>query len=242
MRYIIKVSYDGLNYCGWQSQNNKKTIQDVLEKAFFDVIGENVKLFASGRTDAEVSAICQVVHFDAENLKKDALGHINAILPPDIRVNSIEKAPFDFNARFDAKQKTYRYSFYTGRVSNPYYDRFASHVKYNLNLGTMQTAIKALNGAHNFKSFCALHSTVTDYNRTIYNCSLNYANGLYVFEITGNGFLYNMVRIIVGTLIDIGRGFIKMPMEEIISKQDRNFAGKTAEAKGLVLVNVEYEK
>lgn len=238
----MKVSYDGTNYCGWQTQNNKPTIQETIEKAMCLITGQDIKLFASGRTDAGVSAICQVAHFDAENLKKDIAGHLNAVLPNDIRVISIEKTADNFNARFDAKKKTYRYYFYTGRVNNPYYDKFASHIKYSLNIGTMQSAVKCLNGAHNFKSFCAMHSSVNDYNRIIYNATLNENNGLIVFEVTGNGFLYNMVRIIVGTLIDIGRGKITSSMEDVINACDRECAGKTAEAKGLVLVNVEYGK
>lgn len=238
----MKIAYDGTNYCGWQTQNNKETIQETIEKAMFLVTNQNINLFASGRTDAEVSAICQVAHFDAEKLKSDVVGHLNAVLPNDIRIISIEQTDEKFNARYDAKKKTYRYYFYTGRVNNPYYDKYASFVKYNLNLSTMQTAVKWLNGEHNFKSFCAMHSSVKDYDRTIYNASINCDNGLYVFEVTGNGFLYNMVRIIVGTLIDIGRGKITMPMSEIIAGKNRNLAGKTAEAKGLVLVNVDYGK
>lgn len=242
MRYLMKVGYDGTNYCGWQKQDNKPTIQGILEDKIKQITGEEICLFASGRTDAMVSAISQVVHFDAESLKKDFVGHLNAVLPADIRVQSVVETDPSFNARYDAKRKTYRYYFYTSKVENPYYDRFASHIKYNLNLSTMQNAIKSLNGEHNFKCFCAMHSSVKDYVRTIYNATINCNNGLYVVEVTGNGFLYNMVRIIVGTLIDIGRGKLTKSMDEIILSQNRENAGKTAEAKGLVLVNVEYGK
>ncbi len=238
----MKIAYDGSRYCGWQVQDNKITIQGVLENAIFSVTGERISLFASGRTDASVSAICQIAHFDCDSLKSDFVGHLNTVLPEDIRVLSVEKVGDDFNARYDAKRKTYRYYFYTGRVNNPYYDRFASHIKHTLDLGTMQTALKWLNGEHNFKCFCASHSSVKDYVRKVYKATLKCDNGLYTFEITGNGFLYNMVRIIVGTLIDIGRGKITDDIRTIIASQDRNRAGKTAEAKGLVLVNVEYSK
>ena len=238
----MKIAYDGSRYCGWQVQDNKITIQGVLENAIFSVTGERISLFASGRTDASVSAICQIAHFDCDSLKSDFVGHLNAVLPEDIRVLSVEKVGDDFNARYDAKRKTYRYYFYTGRVNNPYYDRFASHIKHPLDLGTMQTALKWLNGEHNFKCFCASHSSVKDYVRKVYNATLKCDNGLYTFEITGNGFLYNMVRIIVGTIVDIGRGKITDDMRMIIASQDRNRAGKTAEAKGLVLVSVEYSK
>lgn len=239
MRYLITIAYDGTNYNGWQIQPNKITVQGVIESAIECVLGEKTPIFASGRTDAMVSAVGQVAHFDAQNLKNDFLGHVNALLP-DIRITDLKRVDDNFNARFDAKRKTYRYYFYTGKVNNPYLDKFASHVKYSLNLGTMQTAIKCLNGAHNFKSFCAMHSSVKDYDRVIYNAQLKQDGNLFVFEITGNGFLYNMVRIIVGTLIDIGRGKITASMSDIISARDRNMAGKTAEAKGLVLQSVDY--
>lgn len=236
----MKIAYDGTNYCGWQVQPNKITIQGTIETAMEQILGEKTTIFASGRTDAGVSAVEQVAHFDSEKLKPDFLGHLNAILPNDIRVTSIEKTTDNFNARYDAKRKTYRYYFYTGRVNNPYLDRVASHIKFNLDLSTMQSAIKWLNGEHNFKSFCAMHSSANDYERIVYNCSIKKDNNLYVFEITGNGFLYNMVRIIVGTLIDIGRGKITTPMKDIIASCDRSKAGKTAEAKGLVLQQVVY--
>jgi len=205
------------------------------------ILGQPIDIVASGRTDTDVSAICQVAHFDAENvIPKGLAGHINSMLSSGIRVLSIDLAKDTFHARYNAKVKTYKYYFYTGKINNPYYDTYAQHVKYILDFGAMQNAIKSLHGEHNFNSFCSVDTDVKNRVRTIYNAQLSKNGELYEFSITGNGFLYNMVRIIVGTLIDIGRGKITMQMSEIIRKEERKFAGVTVPAKGLVLYNVEY--
>ena len=241
MRYMMKISYNGKGYCGWQKQINKKTIQGVLEEAMKKVLNCDIEVVASGRTDSDVSAICQVAHFDIDNvIPKGLVGHINSLLPDDIRVLDIELAKDSFHARFNAKLKTYKYYFYTGKVNNPYYDTFAHHTKYQLNYSTMQKAIKALIGEHNFTSFCSVDTDVKSKVRVIKKAELKKTGDLYEFSITGNGFLYNMVRIIVGTIIDIGRGKISMSIDDIIKKEERKFAGVTVPAKGLVLFNVEY--
>lgn len=237
----MKIAYNGKGYCGWQKQVNKKTIQGELEQVMTSILGQSVDIVASGRTDTDVSAICQVAHFDTEGvIPKGLAGHINSMLTNGIRVLSIDLAKDTFHARFNAKLKTYKYYFYVGKVNNPYYDNFAQHIKYSLNDGAMQNAIKALIGEHNFNSFCSVDTDVKSRVRTIYNASLIKNGDLYEFSITGNGFLYNMVRIIVGTIVDIGRGKITMKMSDIIKKEERKFAGVTVPAKGLVLYNVEY--
>ena len=241
MRYMMKISYNGKNYCGWQKQTNKKTIEGVIEDAMTSILGCEIDVVASGRTDSEVSAICQVAHFDVESvIPRGLVGHINSILPNDIRVNSIDLAKESFHARYNAKLKTYKYYFYVGNAKNAYYDIFAHYVKYVLNDSAMQNALKWLIGEHNFTSFCSADTDVKDKVRTIKKATLTRNGDLYEFSITGNGFLYNMVRIIVGTLIDIGRGKIVDSMSDIIKSCDRSKAGVTAPAKGLVLFNVEY--
>lgn len=237
----MKISYNGKGYCGWQKQINKKTIQGEIESIMKRVLNEEVELVASGRTDSDVSAICQVAHFDTTNvIPKGLAGHINSLLPDNIRILDIELAKESFHARYNAKLKTYKYYFYTGKFNNPYYDTFAHHAKYNLNISAMQNAVKCLKGEHNFTSFCSVDTDVKNKIRTIKDAKLTKNGDLYEFTITGNGFLYNMVRIIVGTLIDIGRGKITMSIDEIIRKELRKFAGVTVPAKGLVLFNVEY--
>lgn len=237
----MKISYSGKNYCGWQKQHNKKTVEGVIEEVMTSILGCNIDIVGSGRTDSDVGAICQVAHFDIDKvIPKGLMGHINSLLPNDIRVNSIELAKDTFHARYNAKLKTYKYYFYIGNAKNAYYDLYAQHVKYQLNDSAMQKAIKRLVGEHNFTSFCSADSDVKDKVRTIKSATLTRNNDLYEFTITGNGFLYNMVRIIVGTLVDIGRGKITLSMDEIIKKCDRKYAGVTMPAKGLVLFNVEY--
>lgn len=241
MRYMMKISYNGKNYCGWQKQDNKKTIEGVIEDVMSSILSEQIDIVGSGRTDSDVSAICQIAHFDYSNvIPKGLMWHINSLLPADIRVNAIELAKENFHARYNAKQKTYKYYFYTGKEKNAYYENFAYHVKYILNYSTMQTALKSLIGEHNFTSFCSVDSDVKDKVRTIKNVELKKTGDLFEFSITGNGFLYNMVRIIVGTIVDIGRGKIDKTMDEIIRIQNRSAAGVTMPAKGLVLYNVEY--
>ena len=237
----MKIGYNGRGYCGWQKQVNKKTIQGVLEDTMKKILNMDVEVVGSGRTDTDVSAICQVAHFDVDRvIPRGLAGHINSLLPNDIRVLDIELAKDSFHARFNAKLKTYKYYFYTGKVNNPYYDMFAHHVKYQLDYSTMQKSIKCLIGEHDFTSFCSVDTDVKSKVRTIKNVELVKNGELYELSITGNGFLYNMVRIIVGTLIDIGRRKITMGIDEIINKKERRFAGVTAPAKGLVLYNVEY--
>ena len=241
MRYMMKISYNGKNYCGWQKQNNKKTIEGVIEETMMSILGCEIDIVASGRTDSDVSAICQVAHFDVGGvIPRGFMGHINSVLPNDIRINSIELAKESFHARFNAKMKTYKYYFYVGVANNAYYDLYAQHVKYQLDDSAMQKAIKSLNGEHDFTSFCNVDTDVKDKIRKIKNISLKRTGDMYEFSITGNGFLYNMVRIIVGTLVDIGRGKITLSVEEILNKHDRKYAGVTMPAKGLVLFNVEY--
>jgi tRNA pseudouridine38-40 synthase len=237
----MKISYNGKGYCGWQKQINKKTIQGTIELALKNILNQDVEIFASGRTDTDVSAICQMAHFDVDGvIPKGLVGHLNSILPDSIRINDISLAKDGFHARYNAKLKTYRYYFYVGKFANSYYENFAYHVKYQLDDSAMQKSIKCLIGEHNFTSFCSVDTDVQNKVRTIKSAKLIKDKDLYVFEITGEGFLYNMVRIIVGTLVDIGRGKIKDDIKDIILKENRTFAGVTMPAKGLVLYNVEY--
>ncbi len=241
--YKIVVQYNGANYSGWQIQENKSTIQGCLQQAIFNVTGSNVEVIGSGRTDAGVSAVGQVANFVLDvQMEAGKLGRaINAHLPADIAVQSVEIVEDSFNARFSAKNKTYHYYFYVSGSRKPLYDNFALQVK-KANVQDMQSACEYIVGTHDFKSFVARNSGKNNFTRTVYSAKIEQvADCLYRLVISGNGFLYNMVRIVMGTLILIGEGKRKpSAMADIILAKDRTKAGKTVEPVGLVLSSVEY--
>ena len=241
--YKIVVQYNGTNYSGWQIQQNKTTIQGCLKQAIFNVTAQEVEVIGSGRTDAGVSAVAQVANFTLNTyFEPDKLGRaINAHLPADIAVQSVEVVSDEFNSRFNAKSKTYHYYFYVSNNRKPVYDGFALQVK-QANVADMQNACEHILGTHNFRSFVARNSGKTNFERTVFIAKIEQVEGcLYRLVITGNGFLYNMVRIIMGTLILVGEGKRKPgAMADIILAKDRTKAGKTVEPVGLVLYKVEY--
>lgn len=244
MKYKIKFSYDGTNYSGYQKQPDKSTIQETLENALTTVLREQIEIVASGRTDAGVSAIEQVAHMivETEINAQRTIGYVNTLLPEDIRINEIERVEEDFHARYSAKIKTYEYWFYIGKEKTPVFERMATHIGYDVDVEKMILATKYFIGEHDFGAFCASNTEVVNKVRTIYDLNIvNLGGKLYKMEITGNGFLYNMVRIIMGTLISVGIG--KTPVEQvekIINSKDRALAGKTMPSKGLYLKKVCY--
>lgn len=238
----MEISYDGQNYCGWQRQKKGDSIQGTIENAMQNILGVDINLFASGRTDAGVSAVCQTAHFDTGvEVPKNFAGHLNSVLPDDIRILSIQRVSDDFHARYDVTRKTYVYRFYTSKESIPYYDRIATQIKSSVDMGVFKQNMSQLIGTHDFSSFCATNTSVVDKTRTIYDVTLNGDGTMYEFCITGSGFLYNMVRIIVGTLIDIASGKIDGSILDIVKAHDRTRAGKTLSGKGLALKKVEYK-
>ena len=240
MRYKLVFSYDGAPYEGYQIQKDKLTVAKVLNEAISKVLKVEINVTASGRTDSGVSAIAQVGHFDYDgDLPRNFVGHVNHELPSTIKICCVEAKP-DFHARYDAKSKTYSYKFYVSDVANAYYDKFAYHV-YNCDVKKMEDATKYLIGTHDFSSFCATGTAVKDKVRTITSATIIGDGNLYTFKITGNGFLYNMVRIIVGTLVQIGTTDLPaMHMRYIINTRDRKNAGPTLPASPLVLESVDY--
>ena len=241
MRYLLKICYDGKAYSGWQKQKNAKTVEGAIESAMSLILGISVDIYASGRTDAGVSALCQCAHFDCDQkLSSSFVGHINSILPDDIRVLSIETVNNDFHARYNVKEKTYIYRFYQSKIALPVYDNNYTQIKTPINVDKFRDNMKQLIGTFDFSAFCASDTQVVDKVRTIYSAQLIEDGSSYVFKITGNGFLYNMVRIIAGTLIDIASGKISMSIEDIIRSKDRRLAGKTLSSKGLMLFEVKY--
>lgn len=243
MRNIkLTIQYNGKNYCGWQKQNNSLGVQGTIEQAIKEITSEDIKITGSGRTDAGVHALGQVANFNTESsipIEKIPSA-LNSKLPKDISIINAEEMPLDFHSRYCAKGKTYRYMIYNNSYRTPIYNNISYFVKYDLDLEKMQKEAKSLIGTYDFKGFMSSGSSVKDTVRTIYDIQIIKQEDLIVIEVQGNGFLYNMVRIIVGTLVDIGRGRINSDMSSIIESKSRSMAGHTAPAQGLFLKKVDY--
>lgn len=244
MRNIkLKIAYDGTGYYGWQTQPNRATIQETVEGAIGTVMKQKINLTVSGRTDSGVHALGQVANFIADtNIPQDKIKiALNANLPLDIRIIESKDVPMGFNSRFDAHDKTYMYQIYNDRVLNPFYGRYSCFVPSRLNIERMEEALECIVGTHDFKGFMAAGSDAKTTVRTVYEANLINEKPIIKLYITGSGFLYNMVRIIAGTLIDIGKGIKSSGcMEEAINKSDRALLGQTAVPQGLFLVSVAY--
>lgn len=244
MRIKAILMYDGKNFCGFQIQPNKRTVQGEVEDALKVFFRKQIRIFASGRTDAGVSAMGQVIHFDIDSDKidiKKMIDGVNAIMQSDVAITSAEIAGDDFDARFSVKKKTYRYYFYASKFVLPLYS-WAARINDYADISAMERACKNFVGTFDFKSFVSRKSGKTDFVRTIFNAEIIRINDdLFAFEITGNGFLYNMVRIMFGTLTLAAYHKISPDdVTEIIEQKDRSHAGKTFPPNALVLQKVEY--
>ena len=243
MRIYIKTEYDGTNFCGWQRQPDGVSVQEEIENAIFALTGERVSVVGSGRTDAGVHAAGQVAHFDTESgIPPEKFSFaLNALLPPDIKITKSGEAPEGFHARYSAKKKTYVYRMYESEFIRPLKSRYAARVGYELDVAAMNAAAAHFAGEHDFSCFLASNSAVKDTVRTIYSAEVKREGEDIIFKVTGNGFLYNMVRIMAGTLIKVGTGKI-LPDEvtDIIASGDRSAAGITMPPEGLTLLSVEY--
>jgi len=243
-RYKCIISYDGSGFSGYQVQPNKRTVQSQIEAVLAKIHkGSHVKIAASGRTDAGVHAKGQVIHFDSPLSLPDekwALA-MNSMLTDDISVLSVIKKDPSFHARFNASGKEYRYFLYQSPKRDPFQRNYAFHYPYPLNLDDIRKACTYLLGTHDFSSFCSARTEVEDKVRTIEMIEILQEEERLCFRFVGNGFLYNMVRILVGTLIEVGSGK-RAPEEivEILEKWDRRYAGKTAPGQGLYLWKVFY--
>lgn len=244
-RYKCIISYDGSNFSGYQVQPKKRTVQKEFEAVLAKMHKDKpVLVSGSGRTDAGVHAKGQVIHFDSPLPipKEKWLLALNSMLPKDMAVLSVEKVSPSFHARFDAIGKEYRYFLYLSSTRDPFQRNYAYHYPYALNLERMQEASRHFLGTFDFTSFCSAKTEVEDKVRTIEALDITVEGKVLIFRFVGNGFLYNMVRILVGTLLEVGSGE-RRPSEiaEILAKRDRRFAGKTAPAQGLYLWKVIYE-
>ncbi len=269
MRYRAIISYCGTGYVGWQRQLNGLSVQEVLEKALTKTFGAPTSATASGRTDAGVHAEGQVVHFDCEtSIPTDKIPYaVNTNLPDDISMLYCEATSDDFNARFSAKRKTYCYKMYLSAHRLPMLEATYEHVAVPLDIDKMIEASKHIEGTHDFKCFEASGSVVKNTVRTVYSIEISHRplphvtgisaegktdnltaqkssllyDGEVCISVTGNGFLYNMVRIIAGTLLYVGIGKLTPDdVATIIENKDRKRAGKTLSAKGLHLLTVFY--
>ena len=243
MRVLLRVAYDGTGYSGWQIQPNAVTIEKVLIEALEGLFGKKVEIIGASRTDAGVHAYGNVAVFDTDTkMPAEKISYaLNQRLPEDVRVQESVEVEADFHPRHRDCVKTYEYRIWNDKFESPL-NRLYSHFYYGkLDVDAMKEACGYFVGEHDFTSFCSAGSQVVDKVRTIYSLDVTREGRLITIRVTGNGFLYNMVRIIAGTLLRVGEGKIK-PFEipAIIEGKDRNLAGPTAPAKGLALVEIKY--
>jgi tRNA pseudouridine38-40 synthase len=245
MRNIkLTIEYDGTNYHGWQIQKNAKTVQEVVEKALSKLLGNSIGIIGCSRTDVGVHAYGQVAHFLTEsNIPGDKFSYaLNNFLPGDIVVKKSEEVPDSFHSRYSAKGKKYRYLIYNASHASAIMRNRSCHVRPELNINDMKSAARYFIGEHDFTAFQATGGQVRSTVRTIYSMDVSaMQDNLLCLEVSGNGFLYNMVRIIAGTLIYVGMGKIReSEISAIIDSMDRTRAGKTAPSQGLYLMEIFY--
>lgn len=244
MRNIrLIIEYDGTNYHGWQSQVNAAAVQDVIAGALRKLTGEDTKLSGAGRTDAGVHAYGQVANFQTDSrIPAEKFSYaINSMLPGDIVIKSSDEVGLDFHSRFSARGKKYKYLIYNDIHPSALLRNRAYHISDKLDFVAMQNAGPCFVGTHDFSAFRASGSSVESSVRTVTDIRLEKQGDLIEMSIAADGFLYNMVRIIAGTLVEVGTGK-KLPKDipEIIGSGDRSRAGKTAPAHGLYLVEVYF--
>ena len=245
MRIKLVIEYDGTDYAGWQRQTNGVSVQQVVEEALKALTGEQITLHASGRTDAGVHALGQTAHFDTKTtIPAEKISFaLNMHLPADIKAVESVKAADDFHARYSALAKTYLYTYINRDHPSALFRNTCAHIRANVDIGAMKKAAEALLGTHDFASFCASGSEAGTTVRTIYRIDIKQEQPFIRLEVTGNGFLYNMVRIIAGTLLDAGMHRLSLnEVMQILAAKDRTKASPTAPAKGLTLKKVYYEQ
>ena len=253
MRNIkLILQYDGARFNGFELQPGKRTIRGEIEKALFELFKTRIKIISASRTDAGVHACQQVISFNLINSipVKKIIAALNSVLPKDIRALKAQAVKKSFNARYAAKSKEYEYLIYNGQILPPFLLKLAWQVKPKLNIAAMKKAAKILQGKHDFSSFCAARSDDKNFARKIHKFVIRHSSfviwnntgfKLISIRIVGNGFLYKMVRNMVGTLVELGLGRITVAeVRRILLAKDRRKAGRTAPAQGLCLVKINY--
>lgn len=245
MRVKCIVSYDGTHFSGYQVQPNKRTVQGEIEEVLLKLHkGQPTKVHASGRTDAGVHALGQVFHFDTSlTIPEEKWPYaLNSLLPEDVVIVEASYVNSDFHARFNATAKEYRYRINQQKMKDVFKRNYSFHYQYKLDLSAIRQACNHLCGTHDFTSFCVAKTEVDDKVRTIYSIEIIEDDSEIIFSFIGSGFLYNMVRILVGTLLDVGQGYTdpnSIPV--IIEGRDRSLSGKTVPGHGLYLWKVHYD-
>ncbi len=242
-RIRLRVAYDGTAYCGWQVQPEVPTIEGELNQAISRLTKEEIIVIGASRTDAGVHAKGNVAVFDTEStIPADRFAYaLNPLLPEDIVVVASDEVEADWHPRYCDTEKTYEYKILNSKFPDPMRRRDTYHVSFDLDLEKMREAAEYLKGEHDFKSFCNVHTQVEDTVRTIYDLEVEKEGELITIRVRGNGFLYNMVRILAGTLIGVGRGVIAPEqIPAILEAKDRQAAGMTVPPQGLRLVEIDY--
>ncbi len=237
----LRIEYEGTEFSGWQRQPGLRTVQGEIESYLKKILGEEIRLTGAGRTDAGVHATGQVANFlTTADLPLRAIKEgLNSLLPRDIVIKGVTIVPPKFNARFDAQRRRYRYHYYMGRTALK--RNFIWEVSYNLDVEQMDSAARLLLGAQDFSSFCHQEEREKDKTCQVFFAQVRKRGKEIIFSVEANRFLHNMVRILAGTLLDVGRGRITLKdFQEILESKDRKRAGPTAPAKGLCLVGVWY--
>ena len=248
MKYVLGISYDGTDFAGWQIQKNGRTVQGVLEEAALQIFGKETKIKGSGRTDSGVHAYFQVCEFEAETtVPAEKLREcFNRILPPDVSVLKSAVSPAGFDCTREARKKTYCYSAYFSEYPLPLFERYEARLLNKVDIERMHKAAELLIGRHDFKAFSATGSSAKTSEREIHSIQIRESADMqgavhYAIEVCGNGFLYNMVRIIAGELFAVGSGKAESAIKEALETGKRGLLAKTMPAKGLALLKTEYE-
>lgn len=242
-RVRLTVAYDGTDYHGWQVQKNAITIESELNRCLTQLLGETIEVIGASRTDAGVHALGNIAVFDTENpMPAEKISYaLNQRLPEDIRIQHSQEVPTDWHPRHCESRKTYEYRIYCCEFPMPVKRLYSYFTYWSLDVNRMREAASYLEGEHDFKSFCQTNAQVESTVRTIYSVEVEEQGKELVIRVCGNGFLYNMVRIIAGTLMEVGRGRMQPEdMVSILEARDRAAAGPTAPAHGLTLVKYEF--
>lgn len=243
-RVLLEVAYEGTNYCGWQIQPNKITVEGVLNDALSKLLGQEIKVIGASRTDSGVHAMGNVAVFDTDSpIPGEKFSYaLNQRLPEDIIVRGSREVSLDFHPRKCVSEKTYEYRILNATFPVPTLRNTTLFHHYLLDTSKMQQAANHLVGEHDFKSFCSIKTQTETTIRTIHAITVEKNQEIITIRVTGNGFLYNMVRIIAGTLLNVGSGLLSPEsIPEILNSLDRENAGPTAPAKGLTLVKINYK-
>ncbi len=242
-RVRLVVAYDGTNYHGWQIQNNGITIESELNRCLSDLLGEEIQVIGASRTDSGVHALGNIAVFDTTSrMPAEKVSYaLNQRLPEDIRIQKSEEVDIDWHPRYCESRKTYEYRIYRGQFPMPVKRLYSLFSYHNMDVVKMQKAAAYLVGEHDFKSFCQVGAQVESTVRTLYHAEVEEQGDDLVIRVCGNGFLYNMVRIIAGTLMEVGQGKREPEdMQLILAAKDRKAAGPTAPAHGLMLMKYEF--